>query len=609
MSEANQTPMDMSSQNANDVKPLAPSPLTSTPATKPLFPQRITRIELARQTPDSEIRGKTNLIKGGSAAVAESLTDDIMFGLEIPENVSTAETSKAVTSEVHSGVLGYSRLPLRLKTRINPKTKLRDPETIIYSYRHSSNLVVKLFSILQSGIVICGVKCNVFLAARSSAMPRVLVAKVYEGGKTAKESWGMLRAEIDDLPGTSKIINSNITHNFYPQISTRDRCFWTKPGQQKMNYASTLTRKTQFGNWCPISVFRLALPLKSLQARSTRYITITIIHYQSLKYVLQLEVDENGTIMDRSADTGFKLKVHISGANDAKVFELIDPKDKVRVLFPKNIYTQILSTGNNDRPVQTPGRLYNAPLYHDLRHPGGPQENSEFQWRFARPPLHQHRNSRRPETEDSSKSRGGHKYPNPRQRGSKHISTCSAHSYLLHLFQYKGAASYDLTFSMEDQISASEVSGLGFAAKARRASHRELSIRRKLGGEEPSKTVKRRLQRQGHRMYIATNRIINDTTPLLQLLKPRKTNHDVCQSSPTSSPTIPPHLIHFRFTASFSLYPNKIHANTHRHSHQRQLMTVEHLDEESSHKKGEAAQRLLAGPPPTHTPVEQTHQA
>jgi hypothetical protein len=118
-------------------------------------------------------------------------------------------------------------------------------------------------------------------------------------------------------------------------------------------------------------------------------------------------------------------------------------------------------------------------------------------------------------------------------------------------------------------------------------------------------------------MYITTNRVFNTTTPLLQLLKPRKNHHDDRRSLPTSSPTSPifPHLIHFRSTASFSLYPYKVHANnfgtTHRHSHQRQLMSVKHLDEESSHKKGDAAQRLLAGtpPPPTHTPVGQKHQA
>ena len=238
-----------SSQNAT-----APIPLSSTPGPNRLFPQRITWVELARQTPDSDIRGKTNLVKGGSAAVAETLTDDIMFGLEIPENVSTAETNKAVTAEVHSGVMGYSRLPLRLRTRINPKTKRREPESIVYLYRHTSNLVVKLHSILQTGITICGVKCNVFLAARSSAMPRVLIAKVHEGGQNAKESWALLKAEIDDLPGTIVEIKPCNTHNFFLQTSTRDHCSWTKLALLKMNCSSTLIKKTQFGSWWQISV-------------------------------------------------------------------------------------------------------------------------------------------------------------------------------------------------------------------------------------------------------------------------------------------------------------------------------------------------------------------
>ena len=125
------------------------------------FPQRLSREGLARQTPDSAVRGRTSVLKGGSTALAESLTDDIMFGLEIPENLSTAESNKAVTAEVNSGLMGYSRLPVRFKARINPKTKRHDAEAIIYSYRHTTNLVVHLQSILKKGIVICGVKCSV----------------------------------------------------------------------------------------------------------------------------------------------------------------------------------------------------------------------------------------------------------------------------------------------------------------------------------------------------------------------------------------------------------------------------------------------------------------
>jgi hypothetical protein len=383
--EATQTPMDDSSHDPKNTKPSCF--VTS-------VPQCLTRDELVRQTPDSGTRRKTNIIMGGSAAAADTLTDDIMFGLEIPDNVSTAKTNKAVTAEVLSGVLGYSRLPLRLKTRINPKTKQRESEAIIYSYRHTTNLVVKLYSILQSGIAICGINCKVFFAARASAMPRVLIAKVHEGGKNVQESWSILKAEIDDLPGalTLHTFHNNLT--LYRQTSTWALWSWTRHARRKTKFASMSTKRSRFGSWLRTSAPPSARPSKLSRAQSIRYSPEPIFKSHLVTYKAQLEIDDGGVIMDRSAEAGFKLKVHISGANDAKVFEIIDPTDKVRTkTFPLFPVTNPLLPGKDNCAVQISGRHFDAIVHHEFCQPRRPKQYFELQRPLTWTSHDQHRNS------------------------------------------------------------------------------------------------------------------------------------------------------------------------------------------------------------------------
>jgi hypothetical protein len=225
------------------------------------------------------------------------------------------------------------------------------------------------------------------------------------------------------------------------------------------------------------------------------------------------------------------------------------------------------------------------------------------------------------------------------------LSSCFTGKKIQQYLQYKGNASYDLTFTAEDQISASEVNGLGFSAKARRAAHRELIIRRKLGGTPPSKTITRRLQRQGSKIYVTINISIKNNIVLQLLLicktyqsqdhrltriKGRIFTHIIALPSmnsllqhfelratkdtaiedithPTSLSALSI-LIHHPLTLNVTLpyrhILNKTIArrsvtrkasSSIRHSHQRQLLSVNHLVEESSHKKGEAAQQLLSG--------------
>ena len=155
-----------------------------------------------------------------------------------------------------------------------------------------------------------------------------------------------------------------------------------------------------------------------------------------------------------------------------------------------NIYKFI---GKVNSSMQTSRRILNAALHSHVWNSSRPCKHVSLQWSSNRTKCYQHRNSRRPTETKSLAAKHRHRHKGPRQRGTIIIHPSTLLSP--YLSQYKGSASYDLTFTMEDQISASEVNGLGYGAKERRAAHRELVIRRKLGGMSISKTIKRRLQR------------------------------------------------------------------------------------------------------------------